>query len=138
MATTKNMTTDKTAAAKPAPSTMAGTPGTPGAHEDPWKGLPADSQLISFGDRFTFTFAQGREVGSIHFDRRRLEIFYKGHNVRNMDLEEWQMQVLENLRKTLMHDEQGKEFAEDYARTLDKIVMEKKNHMGPAAQGRKP
>ena len=120
---------------------MAGTPGTAGApdvKDDPWKGLPADSQLISFGERFTFTFAQGREVGSIHFDRGRSEIFYKGHNIRNMDLEEWQMQVLENLRKTLTHDEQGKEFAADYARTLDKIIMEQKNHRGPAAQGRKP
>lgn len=120
MATTKNMTTDK-AAAKGMPAAAAAPT------EDAWKGLPADSQLISFGERFTFTFAQGREVGSIHFDRGRGEIFYKGHNIRNMDLEDWQMQVLEGLRKTLMQDEQGKVFAQDYARTLDKIVMEKKN-----------
>ncbi|HEX5037744.1 MAG TPA: hypothetical protein VFX30_11345 [bacterium] len=122
MATTKNMTTDKTAA-KGMPAAAV----EKGASEDAWKGLPADSQLISFGERFTFTFAQGREVGSIHFDRGRGEIFYKGHNIRNMDLEDWQMQVLEGLRKTLTHDEQGKAFAQDYARTLDKIVMEKKN-----------
>jgi hypothetical protein len=122
MTTTKHTTTDKAA---PVPPAMAGqAPAT----EEAWKGLPADSQLISFGDRFTFTFAHGREVGSIHFDRGRGEIFYKGHNVRNMDLEEWQMQILEGLRKTLTHDEQGKAFAADYARTLDKIVWEKRNH----------
>lgn len=96
------------------------------AADDAWKGLPADSQLISFGDRFTFTFAQGREVGSIHFDRGRGEIFYKGHNIRNMELEEWQMQILEGLRKTLEQDAQGKTFAADYAHTLDKMTMEKK------------
>jgi hypothetical protein len=116
--TTKNTTTDKAAREKTPP---------PAGAEDAWKGLPADSQLISFGDRFTFTFAQGREVGSIHFDRGRGEIFYKGHNIRNLDLEEWQMQVLEGLRNTLVHDEQGKMFAADYARTLDKITLEKKN-----------
>jgi hypothetical protein len=122
MATTKNTHTEKRADSKTPPAAAERA-----ASEDAWKGLPADSQLISFGERFTFTFAQGREVGSIHFDRGRGEIFYKGHNIRNMDLEEWQMQVLEGLRKTLTHDEQGKTFAEDYGRALDKIVMEKKN-----------
>jgi hypothetical protein len=119
MTTTKHTPTEK--AAHP-----AGSP--PMQAEDVWKGLPADSQLISFGDRFTFTFAHGREVGSIHFDRGRGEIFYKGHNVRNMELEEWQMQVLEGLRMALDHDEQGKAYAADYARTLDKIILEKRNH----------
>lgn len=120
---TKHTTTDKPSRAKDAPPAVSKKP----LPEDTWKGLPADSQLISFGDRFTFTFAYGREVGSIHFDRGRGEIFYKGHNIRNMDMEEWQMQVLEGLRKMLPHDEQGKAFAADYARTLDKIVIEKRN-----------
>ena len=83
------------------------------------------TQLVSFGERITYTFAHGREVGSIHFDRARGEIFYKGHNIRNMDLEEWQMQVMEGLRKTLGMQEQGKRFAESYGKTLDKIILEK-------------
>jgi hypothetical protein len=125
MATTKDITPDKSTGKQPVAHITEAIPTAPG---DAWKGLPSDSQLISFGDRFTFTFAQGREVGSVHFDRGRGEIFYKGHNIRNMDLEDWQMQVLEGLRKTLMHDEQGKEFAADYARTLDKIILERKSH----------
>ncbi len=128
MTTTKNMTTDKTEHAPGSPPVPV-----PGQAEDAWKGLPSDSQLVSFGERFTFTFAHGREVGSIHFDRGRGEIFYKGHNVRNMDLEEWQMQVLEGLRKTLAHDEQGKAFADDYARTLDKVIWEKRHHAADKA-----
>ena len=122
MATIKNRTTDKASA-----KTRPPAPVEKSASEDLWKGLPDDSQLISFGERFTFTFAQGREVGSIHFDRSRGEIFYKGHNIRNMDMEEWQMQILEGLRQTLHHDEQGKAFAADYARTLDKVTLEKRN-----------
>jgi hypothetical protein len=89
--------------------------------------LPKESQLISFGDRMTYTFSHGKEVGSIHFDRGRGEIFYKGHNIRNMDLEEWQMQVMEQLRRILDADEQGKQFADSYGHTLDKIILEKKN-----------
>ena len=126
------MITDKAAAKTMPPAPVEGGSSL-SASEDAWKGLPDDSQLISFGERFTFTFAQGREVGSIHFDRGRGEIFYKGHNVRNMDLEDWQMQVLEGLRMILTQDKQGKAFAADYARTLDKITMEKKNRNAGSA-----
>lgn len=90
------------------------------------QGVPKGSQLVSFGERITYTFAYGKEVGSIHFDRGRGEIFYKGHNIRNMDIEEWQMQMMEQLRKILNGDENGKEFASSYGRALDKIVVEKK------------
>lgn len=120
----KNLTPEKQA--EKVPHAMPADAAANAVESDAWKSLPADSQLISFGDRFTFTFAQGREVGSIHFDRGRGEIFYKGHNIRNMDLEEWQMQILEGLRKTLEQDSQGKAFAEDYARSLDKVTMEKR------------
>jgi len=89
--------------------------------------LPTDSQLVSFGDRITYTFAHGKEIGSIHFDRGRGEIFYKGHNIRNMDPEEWQWQMMEKLRQVLLSDEKGKQFAEAYGRILDKIILEKKN-----------
>jgi len=73
----------------------------------------------------TYTFAFGQEVGSVHFDRGRGEIFYKGHNIRNMDLEPWQMQVLEQLRQILHKDEQWSRFAEPYGRVLDKMILEK-------------
>lgn len=86
-----------------------------------------ESQLVSFGERITYTFAYGKEVGSIHFDRNRGEIFYKGHNIRNMDMEDWQMQVLESLRTILEKSEEGKRFATPYGKTLDKIIWEK-NH----------
>ena len=67
--------------------------------------FPHQTQLVSFGERVTYTFAAGKEVGSIHFDRGRGEIFFKGHNVRNLDLEEWQHQEMEKLRQILAQDE---------------------------------
>jgi hypothetical protein len=92
--------------------------------------LSKGSQLVSFGDRITYIFAYGKEVGSIHFDRGRKEIFYKGHNIRNMELEDWQMQVMEKLRNVLQESENGKEFVSSYSQTLDKILLEKK-HTNP-------
>lgn len=118
--TTKNMETAKDQIAQPQK--------IPSAPVEKQMGLP-ENQLVSFGERITYTFAYGRDVGSVHFDRGRGEIFYKGHNVRNMDLEEWQMQVLEGLRKILATQEQGHRFAESYGKTLDKIVLEKKNSL---------
>lgn len=98
----------------------------PAMNEAPKAAMPpSEFQLVSFGDRITYTFAYGKEVGSIHFDRGRGEIFYKGHNIRNMDLEEWQMQVLENLRLVLEKSEEGQRFATPYGRTLDKVIWEK-------------
>ncbi len=98
--------------------------------EKPAEGMPPNPmngvQIISFGERITYVFSQGKEVGSVHFDRGRMEIFYKGHNIRNMDLEDWQSEVLTNLRHILANDSQGKPFAASYGKTLDKILLEKK------------
>ena len=88
--------------------------------------FPHQTQLVSFGERVTYTFAAGKEVGSIHFDRGRGEIFFKGHNVRNLDLEEWQHQEMEKLRQILAQDEKCQDFAPSYGKTLDKIIMEKR------------
>jgi hypothetical protein len=88
--------------------------------------VPKGSQLVSFGERITYTFAHGKEVGSIHFDRGRGEIFFKGHNIRNMEVEEWQWQMMEQLRKILTADDRGRPFAAPYGKILDKIVLEKR------------
>lgn len=89
-----------------------------------------DNHLVSFGDKVTYTFAHGKEVGSLHFDRRRGEIFYKGHNIRNMDLEEWQIQMMENFRHILETHERVKDFASLYGRVLDKFIRETRKTSG--------
>lgn len=85
-----------------------------------------DKRLVSLGGRVTYTFSHDQEIGSIHFDRAKNEIFYKGHNIRNMDLAEWQMQVLEEFRGVLKNSREH-HFYESYARLLDKIILEKQN-----------
>lgn len=85
----------------------------------------SQQQLITFGERVTYTFASGREIGSIHYDRLRGEIFYKGHSVRHMELNEGQAQMLEKMRLILQNDPQTRRFAEGYGKTLDKIIVER-------------
>lgn len=81
-------------------------------------------QLVGFHGRLTYVFAHEQDVGSIHFDRIKGEIFYKGHNIRHMTLEPWQWEVLESLRGMLHRGARYREFAVPYATTLDKIVLE--------------
>lgn len=87
--------------------------------------LPKESRLVTFGDRVTYTFTHGKEVGSIHYDRSRHEIFYKGHNIRHMEMEEWQWQMMEKFRQVLRGDAKCNSFVESYGQTLDKVVLEK-------------
>ncbi len=84
-----------------------------------------DKQWVTFGGRVTFTFAFGNEVGSVHFDRSRGEIFFKGHNIRNMELEPWHWQVLEKMRDILKSHAKLRNFINPYDRLLDKIALEK-------------
>ncbi|MBI4211032.1 MAG: hypothetical protein HY540_00195, partial [Deltaproteobacteria bacterium] len=60
-------------------------------------GMPADAMLAVFQDRFTYTFLFQHEVSSIHFDRRRGEIFYRGHNIANLVLGDSQKRILQGL-----------------------------------------
>lgn len=82
------------------------------------------TQLVGFHGRLTYVFAHEQDVGSIHFDRLRGEIFYKGHNIRHMTLEPWQWEALESLRGMLHRGARYREFAVPYATILDKIILE--------------
>jgi hypothetical protein len=84
------------------------------------------TQIVCFGERVTYTFLYGDEVGSIHFDRLRGEIFYKGHSLRHMELEESHWQMLEKMRQMLKLDSKARRFAEPYGKVLDKITLERK------------
>lgn len=84
-----------------------------------------ESRLVAFGDRITYTFAIGREVASIHFDRLRGEIFYKGHNIRNMKLSDWQVKMLSQFQEVLRQHETGQRFADFYENALAKVLKER-------------
>lgn len=93
--------------------------------------LSSINQLIGFGEKITYTFMHDKEVGSIHFDQARGEIYYKGHNLRHMDVEPEHLKMLEQMRVVLKSDPNGKRFAEAYGQTLDKLILKKKKPSSP-------
>ncbi len=85
-----------------------------------------DSMLAVYKDCLTYTFILDREVASIHFDRLRGEIFFKGHNLRNMELTERQIEALNELKTVLAHDNRASPFLSDYSATLGRYLADKK------------
>ena len=84
-----------------------------------------DSMLAVYRDRLTYTFILEKEVASIHFDRLRREIFFKGHNISNMELTPQQVGALKDLQAVLAEDEQGKLLFNDYVATLGHLLADK-------------
>ncbi|MBI2346710.1 MAG: hypothetical protein HYV03_07530 [Deltaproteobacteria bacterium] len=89
-------------------------------------GHPSDSMLAVYKDRFTYTFIFQDEVASIHFDTIRREIFFKGHNIRYMELQHDHLQSLWNLAEVLAHDREAKNYVSAYSETLGRVVADNK------------
>lgn len=87
------------------------------------KRLP-DSVLAVYKDRFTYTFIMDHEVASIHFDRNRGEIFFRGHNIRHMEMSERQRESLASMVNILEADEQGRELLSAYSATLARYLAD--------------
>ncbi|MBI4125344.1 MAG: hypothetical protein HY466_05390 [Deltaproteobacteria bacterium] len=87
---------------------------------------PADSLLAVYKERLTYTFIFGREVASIHFDRAKREIFFKGRNIRNLQLSAAQKEVLEGFKRVLGADERAIPFLKAYEATLGSLLADNK------------
>lgn len=85
-----------------------------------------DSILAIYGERATSTFIMEGEVASIHFDRGRGEIFFRGHNIRHLDLTPAQLAALGSFEEVLRGDPKGKRLAGDYGATLARCLADKK------------
>ena len=85
----------------------------------------SDSVIAIYKERVTYTFVMGEEVASIHFDSSRGEIFFRGHNIRNMQLNEKQLAALEAMKGVLAADQQGKEYLSAYSATLARLIADK-------------
>jgi len=85
-----------------------------------------DSMLAVYKDRLTYTFILEQEVASIHYDHSKRDIFFKGHNIKNMRLKEVQIRALNGLKGILMQDGRAKELLPDYEATLGKILADNK------------
>ncbi|MFO1518512.1 MAG: hypothetical protein U1F57_02415 [bacterium] len=82
----------------------------------------SNPHLFVQGFRLTYTFLALGEISSIHFDAERHEIFYNGHNLRNLKLTEIQKEALKNLLKKLHQDEKGTLLARDYESCLGRYL----------------
>lgn len=97
------------------------------AHKAPVKGKVAeDSMLAVYQDRVTYTFILANEVASVHFDRKRGEIYFSGHNIRNTDLSDSQRQALMDFGVAMQADEKAKEFSSSYDATLARALADNK------------
>jgi hypothetical protein len=85
-----------------------------------------DSMIAVYKDRITYTFILDNEVASIHFDKSRGEIFFKGHNIKNIKLTENQLQALKDLRGVLQLEKDGRPFLSDYEATLGRYLADKR------------
>lgn len=87
---------------------------------------PPDSMLAVFKDRATYTFILDDDVASIHFDRRRGEIFFKGHNIHNLKLTESQINALKHAKEVFLNDPKAKKLFNDYSATLARLLADNK------------
>ncbi|MFH0799712.1 MAG: hypothetical protein V2A66_05980 [Pseudomonadota bacterium] len=98
--------------------------------------MAVDGMLAVYGDRVTYTFILDEEVASIHFDRIRREIFFKGHNIHNFQLTERQMAALQQMTDILAADPNAKAFISDYSATLARLIAD--NNKGASARAAAP
>lgn len=91
----------------------------------PKRDKAVDAMLAVYSGRLTYTFIAGHEVASIHFDQKRGEIFYKGHNVKTMSMGDEIRGYLWELAEILAHDDEGMAYSGDYSATLRKVLTDK-------------
>lgn len=80
-----------------------------------------EARLFATPDRATLTFYQGSQVASIHFDKKRQEIFFRGHNVKNMTLTEEQWMALRQFTQYLRDHEAEPAMIQSYEECLEQI-----------------
>ncbi len=84
-------------------------------------------QISGFRDKVTYTFQQDDEVGCIHFDAMRDEIFFNGHNVKNIELTEKHWALLEDFSRKLKQEKKLR--SAPYSRALKHLYqMQGKRH----------
>ncbi|MBX7148651.1 hypothetical protein K1X76_06155 [bacterium] len=84
-----------------------------------------DGRLFHSMDKVTYTFiSQAKEVISLHFDKTRNAIFYKGHNVANTPINAEQWDHLEKFKSAIASSNETKKFIIDITELLNKIKNE--------------
>ncbi len=80
-----------------------------------------EAKLFLGKDRATLTFFLEEEVASIHYDMLRDEIFYRGHNVKNMTMDPRHWLALEKFGEYLADDPRSGSLRKGYRRCLEHL-----------------
>ncbi len=81
-----------------------------------------EARLFLGKDRATLTFYVDQEVASIHYDTNRDEIFYRGHNVKNMTMTQEQWQSLQKFAEYLADDPRAELLLQSYRTCLEHLM----------------
>lgn len=90
------------------------------------KGQMLDSMLAVYRERVTYTFILEDEVASIHYDKQRGEIFFRGHNIRNLELTKPQLNALYQMKEVMAGDSRSRPLVSNYSATLDRLLADNK------------
>lgn len=83
-----------------------------------------DGKMFHTKDKVTYTFVANEEVVSLHFDRSRQTIFYKGHSIFNIELKPEQVGYLEQFREVLEEDPETNNMVHAYNKVLHAYLRE--------------
>jgi len=78
-----------------------------------------DGRIFCSADKVTYTFVSHKEVISLHFDRARKEIYYQGHNIRNLKLNAKEIQHLKQLKLALGKEATASHFISAFEEVLN-------------------
>jgi len=81
-----------------------------------------EARLFLAPNRATVTFYLENEVASIHYDLLRDEIFYKGHNVKNMTMTERHWVALQNFSHYLAQTPKAEKILKAYDNCLRQLI----------------
>lgn len=81
-----------------------------------------DGRLFHSSTKVTYTFVNEKEVISLHFDKSRGAIFYKGHNIENSALAQGQVGHLQQFLDALKKEKATQPFVRPYKKTLKKYL----------------
>lgn len=80
-----------------------------------------EAKLFLGKDRATLTFFLEEEVASIHYDMLRDEVFYRGHNIKNMTMDPRLWLALEKFGDFLDDDPRSAGLRRAYRRCLEHL-----------------
>ncbi|KAB2842492.1 hypothetical protein F9K50_01910 [bacterium] len=83
-----------------------------------------EARLFLAKDRATLTFYVDQEVASIHYDLIRDEIFYRGHNVKNMTMTQEQWVSLRKFSEYLAQDPRAERLHLAYRACLERLMTD--------------